>query len=74
MTLEFASHEGLAVIGTVENEDSEHIPILGSSNSAIKVKVEEDHFVTTNIRGIKYYLEWGETGVKFSKIKDFNKS
>ena len=71
MTFAFASHQGLAVTGSAENENCDHVPILGSSSSAIKVEVEEGQYLTTLIHGEKHYLEGADTGVVFTKIKDF---
>jgi hypothetical protein len=75
LTFAFASHEGLAVIGTAENDDSHHVPILGSSSSAMIVEVEEDQecqYLTTYIQGIKHYLNRDSTGIVFAK--DFGNS
>ena len=73
VTFAFASHQGLAVTGSAENENSDHVPILGSSSSAIKVEVEEGQYLTTLILGEKHYLEGANSGVVFTKIKDFSK-
>lgn len=74
LTLNFASHEGLAVIGTAENKEYLHIPILGSNSCGMKVKIEDGQYITSFIQGVKHYLEGGDTGVKFSKIKDYQLS